>query len=552
MDNKWNGCENDTDSKEPPRPKNDGSANFKCDVCQFATYSHVKLKLHKQNQHKQDCGQRYLCDMCKFTSLTVKQLIEHKKGKHEFKLKSALSAFSLFLKEQRITSSGRQYISSADLLSNAKEKWKILDAEDKAKYRLQAKKDFAAWHDLLNPRYSSLANLENHAGPASGYGSNQEEEGDASGVEDVDLTYEVVAAPDNSWKLHPNRGNTDGFRVDMILPASSQLSTNELNNLGNQLCYVGSTNGSSEGQSVVVSNHISTNQNSKSNHSVKQNGEAPAANESPPFLEYPQGPSQLPSSVLPASEYTLTLEHNLNEDPFLQATTTATTTEKIKQEPEKKQEIAFLYKCAQCDYCTAKRCNLDRHTKTRHDEQASVLHCDICDFVTRHSSYLNKHKKRHATKKMKVSEHQEAEVMNEKTRKRDPNAFIVFAAENRARVKEELCQDGKIPNSRDVNRELGRLWRILDESLKQEYTKPKQESADNEQEGKLPSNPFCYFMRDYYRTVKLLSQTKSYREAQAEGTKAWKSMSASDKSKYQTKYFNDRKKIVNTNSILGV
>ena len=35
----------------------------------------------------------------------------------------------------------------------------------------------------------------------------QEEEGDASGVEDVDLTYEVVAAPDNSWKLHPNRSD---------------------------------------------------------------------------------------------------------------------------------------------------------------------------------------------------------------------------------------------------------------------------------------------------------------------------------------------------------
>ena len=30
----------------------------------------------------------------------------YNQGKHEFKLKSALSAFSLFLKEQRITSSG--------------------------------------------------------------------------------------------------------------------------------------------------------------------------------------------------------------------------------------------------------------------------------------------------------------------------------------------------------------------------------------------------------------------------------------------------------------
>ena len=63
--------------------------------------------------------------------------------------------------------------------------------------------------------------------------------------------------------------------------------------------YVGSS-GSSEGQSVAVSNQISTNQNNQSNSSDNQNREAAAANESSLFLEYPQGPSQLPSSVLPA------------------------------------------------------------------------------------------------------------------------------------------------------------------------------------------------------------------------------------------------------------
>ena len=75
--------------------------------------------------------------------------------------------------------------------------------------------------------------------------------------------------------------------------------------------YVG-TSGSNEGQSVAVSNQISTNQNNQSNSSDNQNREAAAANESSLFLEYPQGTSQLPSSVLPARKDSCFLRKTYN------------------------------------------------------------------------------------------------------------------------------------------------------------------------------------------------------------------------------------------------
>ncbi|CAH0549213.1 unnamed protein product [Brassicogethes aeneus] len=58
-----------------------------------------------------------------------------------------------------------------------------------------------------------------------------------------------------------------------------------------------------------------------------------------------------------------------------------------------KKDEQVLFKCGQCDYKTADRCHLKRHSNNIH-EKKNYLKCNFCEYTTPLLVYLNEHKLR--------------------------------------------------------------------------------------------------------------------------------------------------------------
>ena len=96
---------------------------------------------------------------------------------------------------------------------------------------------------------------------------------------------------------------------------------------------------------------------------------------------------------------------------------------------------------------------------------------------------------------------------------------------------------------REVNRELGRLWRSLDPPAKQKYTSPPVKAKKPITSGrkKAPRNGFDVFMRDYFKETDGKAFLASSREAYRAGGKIWKAMDQSEKERYNKIYYTEKK-----------
>merc|ERR1711962_873706 len=118
---------------------------------------------------------------------------------------------------------------------------------------------------------------------------------------------------------------------------------------------------------------------------------------------------------------------------------------------------------------------------------------------------MKRHKKLHE-KPVNLPESYESSQSS--TSKKNRSSFFAFCEKNRPKVVMDLSSNKKHPSSREVNGELGRLWRSLDPAVKQEYASPrvKAKVSITSRSKKTPRNAFDVFMRGYFKEASLTSR----------------------------------------------